>query len=172
MRFFGTWVERANASTSAFDLPCSSTPLQSITAATSHRLPVRSLVGRWYARGRTPNDLGAATHPVLRASREGASRESGFCERARGTRGEPDRSALITRTRLRPRPWGRRFSRPKAGERSSDAASNFVLQPGRTGGGRLLQRGYRYSRSDLHLEPFGALRSYLAFCPSGLAGGQ
>jgi hypothetical protein len=50
------WVERGGASTDTFYLPCSSTPLQSITAATSHRVLCRSCSRPVYARGRTPDE--------------------------------------------------------------------------------------------------------------------
>jgi hypothetical protein len=58
LRISAIWFERVGASTNAFDLPCSWTPLQSITAATSRWVPEPFLSRAVHARGRTPSGPG------------------------------------------------------------------------------------------------------------------
>jgi hypothetical protein len=93
LRSFDVWVERAGASTGTFDLPCSSTPLQSITAATSHRIPCafpcRPVVCAGQNTGSTWGLLrirSSERHPRVGLRRSGWASEL-------ASRGEPDRSA-------------------------------------------------------------------------------
>jgi hypothetical protein len=108
LRFSDIWVERGHASIDAFYLPCSSTPLQSITAATSHRVPVPILGLTGVCAGQnTGGDQGAAAHPASGPPCGwGPDHRAGRCEQARhsGPEGGPDRSASSLARRSRPRP--------------------------------------------------------------------
>jgi len=72
------------ASNSTSYLPCSSTPLQSITAATSHRVPEPFLRRAVHARGRTPTVTGGSCASGYRNVTRGWAPKFG-----RGSRASP-----------------------------------------------------------------------------------
>jgi hypothetical protein len=148
LRFSDIWVERGHASIDAFYLPCSSTPLQSITAATSHRVPVPILGLTGVCAGQnTGGDQGAAAHPASGPPCGwGPDHRAGRCEQARhsGPEGGPDRSASSLARRSRPRPGADCLFLPavrrerKTVERT---ATNCVTSPASRWEGRVLRVG-------------------------------
>jgi len=140
------WVERGGASTDTFYLPCSSTPLQSITAATSHRVLCRSCSRPVYARGRTPDEDRGRLRIRFRGVTRGWVPILRACSRA-SSRGGARRGDRIVRRlslvlRSRPRPGADVFP-PYGGGRTSERRR--AASPGRQAGQgtRALGNGHR-----------------------------
>lgn len=153
MRFSDTRAERAIASKSAFHLPCSSTPLQSITAATSHRFPcVPASAG--VCAGQNTGRFGGCCAPGSRLTRGWVSNPVGFfaSELARDpTRRTGSFVASSLALRTRPRPGADVFP-PESGGRSSEPASNCISLAGR----RVAPDWGRRLRDGSSPEPLGA----------------
>lgn len=113
--------------------------------------PVRSLVGRWFARGRTPIDLGAAAHPVIGATPEGGASTLGVGERTRVPRGTGSFGASSLALRLRPWPGADVFP-PESGGRSSEQRRTASFSRGEPAGDACSGLG-RHSRGDSSPEP-------------------
>lgn len=132
----------------------------------SRAFPLRPV----YARGRTPDDLGAAAHPA-RGSPEGGTRiPSGFSRASsRGTQREgPDRSSL-RRSRFGPvRGLGPTSSRPKAG----DGRANRRRTASPLRGDALLRIGDAACATARHQSPSGPLRSSPGGCLSAMQRGS
>lgn len=107
LRGFPTPVSNSALQAKTRSTSRSSTPLQSITAATSHRAPVPGLIRLGVCAGQnTGSRQGAAAHPAIEASPTGGSRSSGLIRgqaRKRARRGRIAQHLLLAR-RSRPRP--------------------------------------------------------------------
>jgi hypothetical protein len=101
LRGFPTLGSNAGLQATTRSTSRSSTPLQSITAATSHRIPVPGLSRFGACAGQTSESKQVATaHPAIEATPAGGTRYFGHsrCRQARKERPEePDRSTLFAR---------------------------------------------------------------------------
>jgi hypothetical protein len=102
--------------------------------------PVRSLVGRWFARGRTPDRLGGCCASGHRSDTRGW----GFDARGGRANSRPEGNRIVRRIIARASApsmaWCRCLPARKRGT-VERAASNCVVQSGRTGWRRLLRIG-------------------------------